>query len=105
MMFVMPSEAPILAVWVGAEGKVLQLAMDLRKEGVFATPVVYPAVAFGHTLIRTSYMASHTREDIEVILHAFDKLADKYGLRKRDMPQDPADVPVGDFYNLDSLFD
>lgn len=102
-LYIMPSAAPILSIWVGPEGKVLQLAMALRAEGVFTAPVVYPAVPYGHTLIRTSYMATHTRDDIQRIVAAFRKLAPKFGIRRSDLPQDPATIPPAAYYNLDAL--
>ncbi len=104
-LYIMPSQAPILAIWVGSEGKAIKLTMELRDHGVFATPVAYPAVPYGHSLIRTSYMASHTREDLAFLLKAFDKLADKYQLRVDQLPGDPATMPPADDYNLDALFE
>lgn len=102
-LHIMPSVAPILAVWVGSEGKVLKLTAALREQGVFATPVIYPAVPYGHTLIRTSFMASHAHEDIEVIVRAFDAVADEFQLRRNQLPADPTTLPPGEYYNLDDL--
>ncbi len=104
-LYLMPSQAPILAIWVGAEGKAMKLTMELRELGVFATPVAYPAVPYGHSLIRTSYMASHTRDDLAFLLRAFDKVADKYQLRTHQLPGDPATMPPAEYYNLDALFE
>ncbi|MBI2344309.1 MAG: pyridoxal phosphate-dependent aminotransferase family protein [Deltaproteobacteria bacterium] len=103
-MYIMPSKAPILALWVGAEGKAFKLTMALRDLGVFATPVAYPAVPYGHALIRTSYMASHTTEDIAAIIKAFDALADPYQIRTTHFAQDPATLPPADYYDLSALF-
>lgn len=102
-LYIMRSEAPILSLWVGPEGRAMKLAMALRNEGVFATPVAYPAVPYGHALIRTSYMASHTRDDIAVIVAAFQRLATEYKIRRNDLPGDPTTLPQGEYYNLDDL--
>ena len=45
-------------------------AQQLYDHGVFATPVVSPAVPEGCALIRTSYMATHTDEDLALTIEA-----------------------------------
>ena len=46
----------------------------LFESGVYANPVVSPAVPPGMSLIRTSYMATHTNEDLEKVLDVFEKV-------------------------------
>ena len=36
-------------------------------------PVVSPAVSQGHQLLRTSYMATHTNEQMDEVLSVFEK--------------------------------
>jgi 7-keto-8-aminopelargonate synthetase-like enzyme len=43
----------------------------LEAHGVFATPVLPPAVPKGEALIRTSYMASHDKKDLAKVLEIF----------------------------------
>ena len=45
-----------------------------QEEGVFVNPVVSPAVPPEQALLRTSYMATHTREHLERALAAFAKV-------------------------------
>lgn len=78
----LPSETPIISIFVGEEGKAFKLVMDLFDHGIFATPVPYPAVPYGQALIRTSYMATHTEEDLSKVLDVFGKLASQYGILK-----------------------
>jgi 7-keto-8-aminopelargonate synthetase-like enzyme len=47
---------------------------------VFVNPVVAPAVPPGRALLRTSYMATHTREHLERALGAFAKVGREVGL-------------------------
>ena len=47
---------------------------DLFEEGVYANAVVPPAVPQGQSLLRTSYMASHTDDHLDRILESFRKL-------------------------------
>lgn len=104
-VYIMPSESPILSVWVGAEGVAMKLVAELKELGVFATPVTYPAVPYGQALIRTSYMATHTRDDIEKIGVAFKKLAPQFHVTRRDLPASPeAQAPLST-YNLDAVFE
>lgn len=68
-----PSQTPIIPVLVHDDEKCFMLWRLLREEGIFTTPVVYPAVPPGHALIRTSYGAGHTNEELNKILAAFEK--------------------------------
>jgi 8-amino-7-oxononanoate synthase len=53
---------------------------DLLDEGVFVNAVIPPAVPQGQSLLRTSYMATHTNEDLDYILEAFYKVGRKHGV-------------------------
>ncbi len=52
----------------------------LQEEGVFANVAVSPAVPEGKALIRTSYMATHTEEQLDQVLAAFEKTGKALGL-------------------------
>jgi 7-keto-8-aminopelargonate synthetase-like enzyme len=54
--------------------------MMLQGEGVFANVAVSPAVPPGKALIRTSYMATHTDEQLDKVLGAFKKVGKALGL-------------------------
>ena len=53
---------------------------DLLDEGVFVNAVVPPAVPQGQSLMRTSYMATHTDEDLNAILGAFERVGKRLGV-------------------------
>jgi len=74
------SETPIIPVIVGEDEKAFLMAMMLQEEGIFANVAVTPAVPTGMALIRTSYMATHTDEQLERVLKAFEKVGRKLGL-------------------------
>ncbi len=74
------SQTPIIPVIVGEDEKAFLMAMMLQEEGVFANVAVTPAVPAGMALIRTSYMATHTEEQLDIVLKAFDKVGRKLGL-------------------------
>ena len=67
------SKTPILPIFIGDDIKAMQVTMYLEEHGVFATPVISPAVPKGEALIRTSYMASHDKKDLEYVLEVFKK--------------------------------
>lgn len=67
------SETPIIPIFIGDEMKSLQVTNFLKENGVFATPVLPPAVPKGEALIRTSYMASHRKEELAKVLEVFEK--------------------------------
>lgn len=67
------STTPIVPVFIGDDLKAMQVTQFLKENGVFATPVISPAVPKGEALIRTSYMASHKREHLEKVLDVFEK--------------------------------
>lgn len=62
---------PILSVVIGEEQPTLEFNRLLFEQGVFVNPVITPAVPPGMGLLRTSYMATHTREDLDRVLAAF----------------------------------
>lgn len=99
-----PSPTPIISIFVGPEGRAFKLVKALREGGVFATPVVFPAVAYGKALIRTSYMASHTRADLTQVLEVLARLAPEYGILRRQLADDPGRLPAAEGYNFDDLF-
>ncbi len=75
-----PSETPIIPILIHNDEKCFMLWRLLRDEGIFTTPVVYPAVRPGQSLIRTSYGAGHTDEELDAILAAFEKCGRALGL-------------------------
>lgn len=65
------SQTPIIPIFIGDDMKALQMTKFLETHGVFATPVLPPAVPKGEALIRTSYMASHNVKDLTKVLEVF----------------------------------
>ncbi len=74
------SQTPIIPVIVGENEKAFMMAMMLQEEGVFANVAVTPAVPNGKALIRTSYMATHTDEHLDIVLSAFKKVGKALGI-------------------------
>ena len=68
------SETPIIPLIVGDDHKAFLMAKMLHDKGIFANVAVSPAVPNGNALIRTSYMATHTDEQLDKVLQAFEEV-------------------------------
>ena len=68
------SESPVIPIIVGDDLTTFMMSKRLGEEGVFANPIVAPAVPQGQALIRTSYMATHKRDHLEQALTALAKV-------------------------------
>ncbi len=65
------SQTPIIPIIIKDSAKVYRMCGLLFEQGVFVNPVISPAVPPGRELLRTSYMATHTEEQLDRILEAF----------------------------------
>ncbi len=77
-----PTETPIIPVIVGNDEMAFMLWRSLREDGIFTNPVIYPAVPKGQSLIRTSYSATHTEEELDTVLASFEKCGKQLGIIK-----------------------
>ena len=77
-----PTETPVIPVIIGDDERAFMLWKMLREFGIFTNPVVYPAVPHGQALIRTSYSASHSDEELDTVLASFEKCGKMLGVLK-----------------------
>ncbi len=71
------SSTPVIPVIIGNEMKTFSVWRDLLDAGVYTNPVISPAVPPDRSLLRTSYMATHTREQLNFCLEQFAKVGKK----------------------------
>jgi 8-amino-7-oxononanoate synthase len=71
---------PIVPLLVGDNAKTFTAWKALFEAGVFVNPVISPAVAPGRQLLRTSYMATHTDEQLDRVLDIFETVGKQVGL-------------------------
>jgi len=74
------SASPVIPLVVGEDLASFTMTKRLQEEGVFVNPVVSPAVPPGRALIRTSYMATHTRDQLDRALEAIAKVGRELGV-------------------------
>jgi glycine C-acetyltransferase len=67
------SETPITPVMVGEAARAHRLSAELFKEGVFATGIGFPTVAKDKARVRTIVSATHTQEQLDRALEAFQR--------------------------------
>jgi 8-amino-7-oxononanoate synthase len=75
-----PTVTPIVPLIIGDMDQCLMLWREVTEAGLFVNPVVPPAVPPGQSLIRTSYIATHTDEQLDFALEVFRKAGRKLGL-------------------------
>jgi 8-amino-7-oxononanoate synthase len=71
---------PVVPILIGDDQRTFNIWKRLFQEGVFVNPVISPAVPQGFQLLRTSYMASHTDEQLDQVLATFEKVGKEVGL-------------------------
>jgi 8-amino-7-oxononanoate synthase len=74
------SESPVIPLVVGEDDEAFAMTLKLQERGVFANPVISPAVPKGRSMMRTSYMATHTMEHLELALEAFAAVGREMGI-------------------------
>ncbi len=74
------AETPIIPLVVGEMEPTFTMWKMLGEEGVFVNPVAPPAVPAGRCMIRTSYMATHTEEQLDRVLGILEKAGKKLGM-------------------------
>jgi len=77
---------PIVPVTIGDDWRAVLFWKALYDEGVYANVALYPAVARGGALLRTSVMATHEREHLDRALAAFERARERV----------PEDLAVGE---------
>jgi 7-keto-8-aminopelargonate synthetase-like enzyme len=74
------SETPIIPVVIRDTMRTHEMCRLLFENGVFVNSVISPAVPQGRELLRTSCMATHTEEQLDKVLAAFEKVGRQVGV-------------------------
>ncbi len=68
------STTPVIPIIIGDEMKTLITWKALFEAGLYTNPVLPPAVPPNKSLLRTSYMATHTEEQLDRVLSIFEQV-------------------------------
>jgi 8-amino-7-oxononanoate synthase len=74
------TQTPIIPIYIGDDMKCFQFWKALFDNGIFTNPIISPAVPPGSQLLRTSYTATHTDEQMDKVLEVFEKVGKKMGV-------------------------
>lgn len=74
------SQTPIIPIMIGDDMRTILAWRALFDAGVYTNPVIPPAVQPEASLLRTSYMATHTDEQLDRVLTVFEQVGRKAGL-------------------------
>lgn len=70
------SVTPIIPIYTYEDKKAFLACKLLFDRGVYVNPVVSPATPVGQSLLRTSYTATHTREQLDYAMNAIREVLD-----------------------------
>jgi 7-keto-8-aminopelargonate synthetase-like enzyme len=68
---------PIIPVIIGEDMPTIIAWKALYEAGIYTNPVIPPAVPSGSSLLRTSYMATHTDEQLKQVLTGFKEVGQR----------------------------
>ncbi|MGI6368524.1 MAG: aminotransferase class I/II-fold pyridoxal phosphate-dependent enzyme [Anaerolineae bacterium] len=74
------SETPIIPILIGDEEKTFAFWHALFDAGIYVNAVVPPAVPPTASLLRTSYMSTHTDEQLDRVLETFGRVGKELGI-------------------------
>ena len=74
------SVSPIIPIMIRDDMRTLVAWKLLIEAGVFTNPVISPAVPQGSQLLRTSYMATHTKDQLDRVLEMYASVGKQLGL-------------------------
>jgi 8-amino-7-oxononanoate synthase len=74
------SVSPIIPIFIGDDMRCAIVWKAMFEAGVYVNVVVSPAVPEGKQLLRTSYMATHTDEQLSKVLEVFSQVGKQVGI-------------------------
>jgi len=74
------SQTPITPVMIGEASKTMEFSKALLEEGVFVSGIVFPTVPKGTGRCRAMISASHTKENLDEAIEAFEKVGKSLGV-------------------------
>ncbi len=79
---IIDAETPIIPIYTYDDLTTFKICVTLQKRGVYVNPVVSPAVPEGMSMLRTSYTATHTKEQMDYAAAKIAEIFKEFGLIK-----------------------
>ncbi|MFH1619253.1 MAG: pyridoxal phosphate-dependent aminotransferase family protein [bacterium] len=73
---------PIIPIMIGDDMQAFAMWKTLFEAGIFTNPIISPAVPPGKALIRVTSMATHTKEQMDRVLNAFEDCSKKLNIAR-----------------------
>lgn len=80
-----PTESAIVPVRTGDPFVTAEASRLLLEAGIYTNPIIYPAVSRKDARIRMSLMATHTLEQLDLVLNAFEWMSRKLDLSTKQL--------------------
>ncbi len=77
------SKSPIIPIMIDDHNKLRIVVDELYQEGIYSTPIVYPAVKVNEGRIRLILNCSHTKEQIDYTVETLEKICKEYQIIDR----------------------
>lgn len=74
------TDSPIIPVIIGNENKTFEMTGMLDQQGLYISPVTYPAVKKSESRLRLSLMATHTLQEIDCLLDNLKSAGQRLGV-------------------------
>ncbi|MHB8126190.1 MAG: aminotransferase class I/II-fold pyridoxal phosphate-dependent enzyme [Desulfitobacteriaceae bacterium] len=72
------SKSPIIPIFIEDHNKLRMVVNELYEEGIYSTPVVFPAVKVNEGRIRLILNYNHTKEQIDYTVEVLERVCKKY---------------------------
>lgn len=79
---IIDAETPIIPIYTYDDLTTFKICVTLQKRGIYVNPVVSPAVPEGMSMLRTSYTATHTKEQMDYAAAKIAETFKEFGLIK-----------------------
>ena len=74
------AETPIIPIYTYDDLTTFKVCVELQKRGVYVNPVVSPSVPEGQSMLRTSYTATHTKEQMDYAAKKIAEVLKEFGV-------------------------
>ncbi len=78
------SVSPIFPIMVRDNKKVYEIAKMLQEKGIFTIAIVYPAVRTKEARLRVSILATHEKEQLDMLISSLEEIDETLNIRQYD---------------------